>query len=503
VLRPLWVGFFIGEERSPHAGGESYPSGVDPSEVNARDLLDANFFQSAEFKESGGNLPPLGLGGGFANGLRVGGEAQRWLCGLFEIHELLGQGGMGAVFRARERSSGRDVALKLVKTPKAKTLLRFQREAELLAKLRHPGIVSLHTSDQRHGCAYMTCELVVGAKPLDVAWKGCGPERRVGWILEAADAIGFAHRQGVIHRDIKPANLLVEADGRLRVIDFGLATHAEVERLTLSGTVMGTPTHFAPEQAVGERGAVSAATDVWALGVCLYQALTNELPFVADSMAILAARIVGGEPQRPRKLARDVTPALEAVCLKALSKDPTDRYSDGDAFARALRAALTERPPAWRRAGVLAGGAMVLAAAVGLGLASALSGSPPIAQEGADPKLATPRASTPTHASVTTTASGQARVSGAEWRARARLMAEGNESLSRQRAAWGRAIEADPGFAHAYTQRGLVCVKEGDFASAIRDYDAALARYDPQDVNRRWTRSWRKIALRSLAESKR
>lgn len=203
------------------------------------------------------------------------------------------------------------------------------------------------------------CELVEGARPLDVAANALPVDARAALVRDACRALGHAHARGVVHRDVKAENLLVDAAGRVRVADFGLALLAGGERLTRSGVVVGTPFTMAPEQLTGDRGAIAPTTDVWALGVVLYQALTGALPFDGDSLPELCAQIVAARPVPPRRLAPGVSASLEAVCLRALSSAPSARWRDGDAMADALDAALRgERvlgPRRWSRTALWAG----------------------------------------------------------------------------------------------------------------------------------------------------
>ena len=296
----------------------------------------------------------------------------------FELQGPLGQGGMGRVLRARDRSLARDVALKLVRLDGGVRRERFQREGELAARLDHPGIVRVHSAGVLGSEAFLVCELVEGARPLDVAFRGVDRARRVAWVLEAARALAHAHARGVVHRDVKPGNVLVGADGRVRVTDFGLARASGVAPLTREGTLLGTPSYAAPEAFDGR--ACGAPADVWGLGVLLYQALTDELPFQGGTLAELGAQVALAEPRAPRELDPAISPALEAVCLRALARAPERRPADGAAFAAELEQACAgASPPApgraggglARRAGLVAAGALGAAAALGATLLAA------------------------------------------------------------------------------------------------------------------------------------
>ncbi|MGE0707881.1 MAG: SUMF1/EgtB/PvdO family nonheme iron enzyme [Planctomycetota bacterium] len=262
--------------------------------------------------------------------------------GPYRVTGTLGQGGMGVVLRALEVSSGREVALKVLlkQEPGERALLRFQREGEVMARLTHPGIVRVYAAGRHKNHPWLACELVEGARPLDEACAELGRRDRCRLVLEAARALAHAHEAGVVHRDVKPGNLLVDAAGRVRVTDFGLAAVEGGERLTQTGALVGTPYYMSPEQLRGQRDRVGPPSDVWSLGVVLYELLTNELPFDADSIVALSVAISQDTPVPPRERVPELNPALQEVCLRALHKAPEQRYPDAGAFAAALSAAL-------------------------------------------------------------------------------------------------------------------------------------------------------------------
>ncbi|MCO5167742.1 MAG: serine/threonine protein kinase [Planctomycetes bacterium] len=288
------------------------------------------------------------------------------LTGRLELGPVLGRGGFGAVHLARERSSGREVALKLLQVDRAaaSATVRFLREAAVAAALDHPGLVKVHALGTFAGRPSIVYELVAGARPLDQVTRTLDLPRRVELVRDAARAVGHAHARGALHRDLKPDNLLVDADGRVRVTDFGLALVAGQERLTRSGALVGTPLFMAPEQFQGGRD-VGPQADVWSLGVVLYQALTGQLPFGGESLVALAAAVDAARPRPPRSIDPAIDAAVEAVCLGALERDPARRPADGEALAAALDAALAgERPRGrGRGAAVLALGALVVTGA--------------------------------------------------------------------------------------------------------------------------------------------
>jgi tetratricopeptide (TPR) repeat protein len=249
---------------------------------------------------------------------------------------------MGVVYRARDVNAGRDVALKLtLATERSATRRqRFLREGELTASLVHPGIIGVHSAGEEDGQLWIAYELVEGARCLEDASPSAPLEQRIEWIVQTATAVGYAHSKGVLHRDLKGENVLLDQDGRVRVADFGLATAQGLDRLTQTGALLGTPSFMSPEQLKGQSAALTPATDVWSLGVLLYQTLTGELPFSGGNLVELINAVVVGDMRRPRDLDNTVGPKLEAVCLRALQKDPTERYENGRALAEDLERAL-------------------------------------------------------------------------------------------------------------------------------------------------------------------
>ncbi|RMG10015.1 MAG: serine/threonine protein kinase [Planctomycetota bacterium] len=298
-----------------------------------------------------------------------------------EIREL-GQGAMGKVYAARD-ASGREVAVKVVaRTLSQRARSRLRREGELAAALQHPGIVRVFGGGEVGGLPYLVFELVRGARSFADALPELGRAERIRIILECAEALAHAHARGVLHRDIKPGNILLDNEGRAKVADFGLAWAPGVERLTATQALVGTPTYMSPEQLAGVAAeTLTPAVDVWALGVVLYVALCDRLPFDAEGLLELARQVSIVPPPRPRRLDRSIPPALERVCLRALAKDPAHRFPDAAAFAAALREASAAPPQRWRRAALAgaAGGALLLLALL-LATASALRDAPSAAQ---------------------------------------------------------------------------------------------------------------------------
>jgi tetratricopeptide (TPR) repeat protein len=304
--------------------------------------------------------------------------------GRYELRGHLGSGAMGDVFLGWDPGAGREVALK---TRRGGSAERFVREAQLMASLDHPGIVRvLDAGVDPSGLAYYACERVEGARDLRQAFSGLSLLERVELVRDAALAAGHAHQRGIVHRDLKPENVLVDSVGTVRVTDFGLATAEELERLTRTGALLGTPTHLAPEQwraLQGERVPVDPRSDVWALGVVLYEALTGQLPFEGASWMELSARILGGSFEAPSSVNAEVPRGLQRVCLSALALDPDRRPPDGNELASRIEGALVEQGGGSR-------GPLAVLAVVGGLLGAGLVAATWLFSSGAAPPSATP-----------------------------------------------------------------------------------------------------------------
>jgi WD40 repeat protein/tRNA A-37 threonylcarbamoyl transferase component Bud32 len=274
--------------------------------------------------------------------------------GDFEVTEVIAQGGMGVVYRARQKSLGRFVALKMIRSgslASSEELQRFRTEAAAAATLDHPGIVPIHEVGELDGQPYFSMRLVEGGSLEARKREHVGDARRAAALVEqVARAVHHAHLRGILHRDLKPGNVLLEEGDRPVVTDFGLARRMDAAstRYTQTGMILGTPAYMAPEQARGDPRAVTTAADVWSLGVILYELLTGQLPFQGNSMLDLLDRVVSGEPTPPCRALPRIPRDLETICLKCLRKAPQDRYASAGDLALDLARFLRGEPVAAR-----------------------------------------------------------------------------------------------------------------------------------------------------------
>ena len=278
----------------------------------------------------------------------------------YEILGVLGHGGMGVVYRARQTNLKRVVALKMILAGRhagAEHLARFHSEAEAVARLQHPHIVQIYEVGEHQGLPWFSLEYVEGGNLAQHLAGNPQPPPLAAQVVETlARAVHYAHLQGIVHRDLKPANILlqvpvrgdIETGGSLpvsagpafspKITDFGLAKHLEDDSLqTQTGAIMGTPSYMAPEQAAGKSRTVGPATDVYALGAILYEMLTGRPPFKAATVLDTAQLVLNQEPVPPRKFQPKVPLDLETICLKCLRKEPLHRYASAEALAEDLR----------------------------------------------------------------------------------------------------------------------------------------------------------------------
>jgi eukaryotic-like serine/threonine-protein kinase len=267
--------------------------------------------------------------------------------GRYRVDEVLGSGGMALVYRARDEELDRPVAIKVLADNLAADEAfrkRFLREARLAARLAHKNVVQVYDSGETDGRPYIVMEYVEGETLAELlARRGrLPPVDAVELALQVCSGLEHAHRAGLVHRDIKPQNLLIRGDGTIKIVDFGIARSAHGTRLTETGSVLGTAAYLAPEQAAGEE--VTAAADVYALGVVLYELLAGRTPYTVESLTQLLAR--GHEQPIPalRELAPDVPEALEDVVMRCLARVPAYRPPSAEALAADLAAASAELP---------------------------------------------------------------------------------------------------------------------------------------------------------------
>src|SRR5919199_544427 len=274
----------------------------------------------------------------------------RTLGGRYQVGELLGYGGMAEVHRGRDLRLGRDVAIKTLRSDLARDdtfQLRFRREAQNAAALNHPAIVAVYDTGEEHGPSgeelpYIVMEFVNGRTLKEIlnAEGRLMPRRALEITADICAALDFSHRHQIIHRDIKPGNVMLTQTGQVKVMDFGIARAlaSGVATMTQTSAVIGTAQYLSPEQARGE--AVDARSDVYATGCVLYELLTGHPPFVGDNPVSVAYQHVREDPRPPSESNPDVPPQVDAVVLKALAKNPANRYqSAGEMRADLLRAA--------------------------------------------------------------------------------------------------------------------------------------------------------------------
>lgn len=261
--------------------------------------------------------------------------------GRFELEAELGVGSFGYVFRARDTELGRTVALKVQRAgsfASDEDVERFLREARSVAQLKHPAIVSLYdTGHTEDGVCFLVTEFIAGEtleKKLQTARFDDGAAARL--VAEIADALQYAHEQGVVHRDVKPSNILLDGQGRPHIMDFGLAKRDAGETITSEGRLMGTPAYMSPEQAGGHPHEVDARSDVYSLGVVLYEMLTLERPFQGNRRLLLL-QVLEDEPRPPRQLNEKIPRDLQTICLKAMAKSAARRYQSAAELADDLR----------------------------------------------------------------------------------------------------------------------------------------------------------------------
>jgi eukaryotic-like serine/threonine-protein kinase len=286
---------------------------------------------------------------------------QSRILGDYEILDEIARGGMGVVYRARQMSLGRIVALKLVRNLALATdseIRRFRIEAEAVAQLDHPHIVPIYEVGQAEDQPYFSMKLIAGSNlARHVTRLKSDPRTAAALMAKVSRAVHYAHQRAILHRDLKPSNVLLDEAGEPYVTDFGLAKRIDGEPepggVTLTGAIMGTPAYMPPEQARGQTKALTTAADVYSLGATLYETITGRPPFEGDSPADILFRVLDSDPPRPQSLSPWVDRDLETICLKCLDKQPGRRYSSAEALAEDLEDWLAGRPIAARPSGAV------------------------------------------------------------------------------------------------------------------------------------------------------
>ena len=315
-------------------------------------------------------------------------EIGQILGGRYRLIELLGQGGMATIFRAADTGLGRDVALKLLRSEYLRDpdfSSRFRQEAQAAASLSHPNVVTVYDYGEDPSGPFIVMELVDGEDLATILRRsGALPPRQAARIAAGVGrALAAAHASGIVHRDIKPGNVLIGRDGRVKVVDFGIARAVAEAQVTLPGTTLGSVHYFSPEQARGDP--TTAASDIYSLGIVLYEMLTGVRPWEGDSAASVALARLSGPIPDPGAVRSSVPPELVAITRRALARDPADRFGSASAMADTLEGWLAAPQPA---AGAI-GGSATLGGSDAIGAASGLAegaspgaGSPPPRQAG-------------------------------------------------------------------------------------------------------------------------
>lgn len=271
------------------------------------------------------------------------------LFGDYELLNVLGRGGMGVVFKARQLSLNRIVAVKMILAGRLATdedIQRFYAEAEAAGKVEHPNIVTVYQVGEVDGRHYFSMDLIEGPNLAELCRSGpIEPQQAAELLRVVTEAVEFAHSEGILHRDLKPANILIDRGNRPCVTDFGLAKHLEADwGLTMTGAAIGTPSYMPPEQATSQWDKVGPASDVYSLGAILYVMLTGQPPFRAATALDTIFAVVHNAPRPPRELNPAADPALETICLKCLEKDPSRRYATARELAEDLGRYLRGEP---------------------------------------------------------------------------------------------------------------------------------------------------------------
>ena len=296
-----------------------------------------------------GLCPGCALGGALDEPVGVVQSSGGARFGDFELLEEVGRGGMGVIYRARQVSLNRIVALKMIlggQFASKQEVLRFRSEAEAAATLQHPNIVRIYETGEQDGHHYFSMDYVEGRTLADIVRDGPLPAQRAArYALSIAETIHYAHSQGVLHRDLKPSNVIIDGNDQPRVTDFGLAKRVRGDfGVTVTGQVLGSPNFMPPEQTSAKGGKVGAWSDVYGIGAILYHLLTGRPPFQAETIEEILLLLRDADPVSPRLMNPSVPRDLETLCLKCLEKEPVRRYANAQALADELKRFLADEP---------------------------------------------------------------------------------------------------------------------------------------------------------------
>jgi WD40 repeat protein/tRNA A-37 threonylcarbamoyl transferase component Bud32 len=372
----------MSEERTCPNCGATLPENAPPGQCPACLLQVGLTFAEGALGETFDKSDPSSLNPQTPTILRYFGD--------YQLLEVIAQGGMGVVYKARQVTINRIVAVKMIRAgvlASEADILRFRVEAEAAGQLRHPNIVSIHEVGEHQGQHYFSMDLIEGKNLAELVREHPWPaERAANCLKTIAEAIHYSHQRGILHRDLKPSNVIVDAFGEPHITDFGLAKRLEEDStLTQSGTVLGTPSYMAPEQTLGKSGTASSATDVYSLGAILYELLTGRPPFQGETTLDTLKLVREAEPVSPRLLNPKVPRDLETICLKCLEKEPKRRYASAHDLAEDLQHWSADEPisarptspaeKAWRWCRRKPAIASLAAAVIGLLLAMAIGSS--------------------------------------------------------------------------------------------------------------------------------
>ncbi|MCI0413285.1 serine/threonine protein kinase [bacterium] len=263
--------------------------------------------------------------------------------GRYQILKELGRGGMGIVFQAHDKQLNEQVAIKIISpllSNDVDALGRMKREVSAARRISHPNIIRIHDISELNGLHFVSMEYFLGTNLKELI-RGSGALSQMqctNIALQICDGMEAAHRQGIIHRDLKSQNIIINAMGDVKIIDFGLARTAQLEGMTATGLIMGTPEYMAPEQVAGKK--VDERADIYAFGIILYELFTGHVPFTADSAIAVGFKQIKENPLPPREVNSQISEALQNVILKALNKDPFKRFSSVAEMKKELQAAL-------------------------------------------------------------------------------------------------------------------------------------------------------------------